>query len=109
MRTSSEPQAGVITLGGDTFRIHLTASQISQRVGELAGQINRDLPDTPIFIGVLTGGFVFLSDLVRATGRDCEVDFIKVSSYGDGQTSSGSVRQHMGLSLDITGRDVVVV
>lgn len=60
-------------------------------------------------IGILKGAVVFLSDLVRALSIDVEVDFMAVSSYGRGTTSSGTVRLLKDLDLDISGRDVLVV
>ncbi|MFQ6616897.1 MAG: hypoxanthine phosphoribosyltransferase, partial [Fidelibacterota bacterium] len=87
----------------------LTEKQIRTRVKELAEEISRDFRDkVPIFIGVLNGCFVFMADLVRELTLDCEVDFIKLSSY-DGDDSSGTVHLLKDISADVTGRDVVVV
>ena len=60
-------------------------------------------------IGVLKGAYVFMSDLTRAIGGDASIDFIAVSSYGSGMTSSGQVRLLKDLDSSIEGRDVVIV
>ncbi|MFQ6676129.1 MAG: hypoxanthine phosphoribosyltransferase [Fidelibacterota bacterium] len=87
----------------------ITEEEIRTRIGELAGDISRDYRNrTPIFIGVLNGSFVFMADLVRELTVDCEVDFIKLSSY-DAGGSSGTVHLLKDISADVTGRDVVVV
>jgi hypoxanthine phosphoribosyltransferase len=99
-----------IVINGDRFTLYLTEEQILQRVRELAARINADYRDkTPIFIGVLNGSFVFFSDLIREITVDCEVDFFKLSSYGDAKISSGQVRLLKDLNCEVTGRDIVVV
>lgn len=83
--------------------------QIQDRVGEIARQLSRRFAHkVPILIGVLNGSFIFAADLVRALDIDCEVDFIKISSYSSGE-STGTVRLLKDISADITGRDVIVV
>jgi hypoxanthine phosphoribosyltransferase len=63
----------------------------------------------PIFIGVLNGAFIFLSDLIRHVQIPCEVDFLKLSSYGDAKVSSGQVTNLKNIDADIAGRHVVLV
>jgi len=99
----------VIAIRDDTFEVYLSARQIARRVSALGRQIARDFPDNPLFVGVLTGGFMFMADLVRAYDRPCQLAFVKISSYGDAQTSSGAVTTQLDLSTDITGRHVVIV
>jgi hypoxanthine phosphoribosyltransferase len=89
-------------------KVLLSADQIQQRVGELAGEIRRDLPSHVHFVAVLKGAFVFLSDLIRCIEGPTSLDFIALSSYGAG-TSSGEVRLLKDLDLPIEGRDVVIV
>ncbi|MBL8143839.1 MAG: hypoxanthine phosphoribosyltransferase [Acidobacteria bacterium] len=91
--------------------ILLTSEQIQARISELAQQIEREHPGTdPIhLVCVLKGGFLFLSDLVRGMGERVTLDFIAVSSYGKGTTSSGEVRMLKDLDAGIEGRDVVIV
>ena len=82
---------------------------IQDRVKEIATELsNSFVKKKPIFIGVLNGSFIFLSDLVRNLNIDCEIDFIKVSSY-KGQNSMGTVKLLKDISADITNRHVVIV
>lgn len=82
---------------------------IQDRVKEIATELsNSFVKKTPIFIGVLNGSFIFISDLVRNLSIDCEIDFIKVSSY-KGQNSMGTVKLLKDISADITNRHVVIV
>lgn len=94
---------------GRAMKQIISEDQIMTRVRELAEEISADYEDkTPIFIGVLNGSFVFMADLVRELALDCEVDFIKLSSYDVGG-SSGTVHLLKDISADVTGREVVVV
>ena len=61
---------------------------------------------TPVFIGVLNGAFLFLSDLIKNVTVDCEIDFFKLSSYGDEKISSGKVTMLKELNCDVNGRDI---
>jgi hypoxanthine phosphoribosyltransferase len=99
-----------IVVNNERFRIFLTEEQIQRRVKELAQQINNDYQGkVPIFIGVLNGAFIFFSDLIREITIDCEVDFFKLSSYGDAKISSGNVKLLKDLNAEITGRDIIIV
>ena len=87
----------------------LTAEQIRARVAELGAEISRDYAGkTPILIGVLKGSLVFMADLARAITTPINVDFMSISSYGDG-TNSGVVRILKDLDESITGQDVILV
>ena len=82
---------------------------IQKRVKEIAIELISKFKDKkPIFIGVLNGSFIFISDLVRNLNINCEIDFIKVSSY-KGQDTTGTVKLLKDISADITNRDVVIV
>ncbi|MCX6142045.1 MAG: hypoxanthine phosphoribosyltransferase [Ignavibacteriales bacterium] len=99
-----------ITINNDRFTLYLSEEQIQNRVRELAAQINKDYKGkVPIFIGILNGSFIFLSDLVREISLDCEVDFLKLSSYGDAKISSGQVKLLKDLNCQVNGRDIIVV
>ena len=99
-----------IKINGDIFESFITEEQIRTRIKELAVSINADYAGkTVLFIGVLNGSFVFLADLVREITVDCEMDFIKLSSYGDAQISSGQVKLLKNLDSDLAGRDILVV
>ncbi len=86
-----------------------TQEQIRDRVKELGVEISNKFRDEiPIFIGVLNGSFIFLADLLRELTIDCEIDFIKLSSY-DKTLSTGTVHLLKDISADITGRHVIIV
>ena len=92
-------------------QVLITQEQIQSRIAEIAADIERDHPggDPIHLICVLKGGFLFLSDLVRAMSNRVSLDFIAVSSYGKGTSSSGEVRLLKDLDAGIEGRDVVIV
>ena len=99
-----------IVVNGDVFEPFITEEQIRTRVSELAAQIDKDYAKkVPIFIGILNGSFIFFADLIREIKVDCEVDFFKLSSYGDAKISTGNVRLLKDLNCQVTGRDIVVV
>jgi len=89
--------------------ILLSAEQIQKRVGELALDIRRDFPDEVHVIAVLKGAFIFLSDLVRRMEGPVSLDFMAVSSYAKGTTSSGEVRLLKDLDMTLDGRNVIIV
>lgn len=95
----------------DSPIVLLTAEEIQQRVRELADEIERDHPpgDQIHLVCVLKGGFMFLSDLVRAMTPRVTLDFMAVSSYAKRTTSSGEVRLIKDLDYGIEGRRVVIV
>ena len=89
--------------------ILLSDEQIRKRVVEMAAEIRRDFPDDLHLIAVLKGAFVFLSDLVRHTPGPVSLDFMAVSSYAKGTTTSGEVRMLKDLDTTLDGRNVVIV
>ncbi|MDX1639512.1 MAG: hypoxanthine phosphoribosyltransferase [Balneolaceae bacterium] len=99
-----------VICNGETFTLYLKEEEIQDRVAELAERLNRDYADKkPIFIGVLNGAFIFLSDLLRHVSIPSEVDFLKLSSYGDEKVSSGQVTELKDIDADIRGRHVLLV
>ena len=101
-----------VTCRGERFRLYLDEATIQERVASLGHQIAADYAGAdqpPILIGVLNGAFVFTADLLRAIPSDVEVDFYKLSSYGEQKVSSGAVTEQKVASADLTGRHVVVV
>ncbi len=95
---------------GERFKIYLHADAIQERVREIGRRIDADYgSDAPILIGVLNGAFMFIADLMRHITIDCEVDFLKLSSYGERKVSSGQVHELKKIDADIEGRHVVVV
>jgi len=92
-----------------TVRMMFTADQIATRVREMGLELARDLETRqPLFVGVLKGACMFQCDLARATPLDVELDFLSVSSYGSGTTSTGTVHLISDLRGDIAGRHVVL-
>ena len=87
----------------------LSETQIQTRVGQLAAEIRRDFPDGLHLVAVLKGAFVFLSDLVRRMNGHVSLDFMAVSSYAKGTTTSGEVRLLKDLDTTLDGRHVVIV
>jgi len=85
---------------------------IQNRVKEISDEISQQCGESgqpPIIIGVLNGAFMFVADLVRYLSIDCEVDFIKISSYASATSSTGTVRLIKDISADITNRHVIIV
>ncbi|MGA9121514.1 MAG: hypoxanthine phosphoribosyltransferase [Bacteroidota bacterium] len=99
-----------IKVNGETFVVMLSERRIKERVKALARKINRDYRGkVPVFIGVLNGSFIFFADLIREISVECEVDFLKLSSYGDLKISSGNVTLLKDLNCQVTGRDILIV
>ncbi|HAV23324.1 MAG: hypoxanthine phosphoribosyltransferase [Ignavibacteria bacterium GWA2_55_11] len=102
--------ADTIVVKNEPFDLYIEEDRIQARIKELATQINRDFQGkVPIFIGVLNGSFIFFADLIREITVDCEIDFIKLSSYGDAKISSGQVRMVKELNCQVAGRDIIMV
>jgi hypoxanthine phosphoribosyltransferase len=99
-----------VIVGDDRFKLLFSEQQIQIRTEELAKQISDEYKHTiPVFIGVLNGSFLFMSDLIRYVTIDCEIDFFKLSSYGDEKISSGRVKLLKELNCDVNGRDIIIV
>ena len=94
----------------DILKVLFTEDQIKQRVIELGQEITEKFSGRePLFVGVLKGSFVFMADLVRSVNLKSSLDFMAVSSYGGGTSSTGAVKIMKDLSEDIGGRDVIIV
>lgn len=94
----------------DIQEILFSEEQLKTRVSEIARQIEADYAGQEImFIGILRGSFIFLADLCREVNLPCTLDFMSVSSYGSGTTSSGQIQIIKDLSEDISGRHIIVV
>ena len=99
-----------VSCNGETFSIYLTQQELEERVAELGDELSSKYEGkNPIFIGVLNGAYIFLSDLMRQVDISCEVDFLKLSSYGDEKVSSGEVTDLKDIDADIEGRHVILV
>lgn len=91
------------------FAISIPEEKILAEVDRLAARLNRDLEgENPLFLCVLNGSFIFASDLFRRISIPAEISFVKLASYV-GTTSTGKVKELVGLTEDITGRTIVVV
>jgi len=99
-----------ITVNNEKFEPYIDEKKIQARIKLLGKKLSKDYKGrTPIFIGVLNGSFVFFSDLIRQITIECEVDFLKLSSYGDAKVSSGNVHLLKDLNCQVMGRDIVIV
>ncbi len=98
-----------ITLQDKTFKPYIPHAEIQAYVQSVAAAIFEDYKEeTPLFIGVLNGVFMFFSDLLKAYPGPCEVAFLQVQSYS-GTKSSGQVRSKMKLNKEIKNRHVILV
>jgi hypoxanthine phosphoribosyltransferase len=92
------------------LRVLISSERIQARIQELGEQISRDYPDGNLhFVCILKGAIFFLTDLARAMKRDVSIDFMGISTYGKGKTSSGEVRVTKDLDISLEGVDVVIV
>jgi len=97
-------------LRGNNYEVLIGREEIQAKVKELGQQISKDYADKcPILIGVLNGSFIFCSDLIREITIDCEVDFIKISSYGEAMETSGEVKLLKDINAHVIDRHVLVV
>jgi hypoxanthine phosphoribosyltransferase len=94
-----------------TDKVLISEAEIERRITSLAAEIERDYPvgEEIHLIAVLKGGFMFMADLVRAMSDRVSMDFMAVSSYGKGTTSSGQVRVLKDLDSNVEGRNLIVV
>ena len=99
-----------IIIGSDVFVPLITEKELNTRIREMGEQLSKDYAGkTPVFIGVLNGAFLFLADLIKNIYVDCEIDFFKLSSYGDEKISSGEVKLIKELNCDVNDRDIIIV
>lgn len=99
-----------VIVDGLTFVPYLTRQQIETEVKRVARELKNDLKGkNPLFLCVLNGAFIFAADLIREVGiNDAHINFVKYTSY-EGTSSTGVVKEIMGLTEDVEGRDVVIV
>jgi hypoxanthine phosphoribosyltransferase len=98
-----------INIGDKMFEPMLGHDEIQQRITDLGNRFNQDyLNQKPLFIGVLSGSFMFLADLMKVVTIPAEITFVKLASY-EGERSSGNIKLEMGLSTSLKNRDVVIV
>lgn len=100
----------IVKLHDKSFKVMIPAEKIDKAVSEVATKLNNDYKEVqkPIFVGILNGAFMFLSDLLKKIDFTCELSFVKIASY-EGTQSTGQISTLIGLNNDIEGRDVIIV
>jgi len=99
----------LVTLHDKQFKPYLSEQQIAEAVKKMAKQIEEDYKhESPYFLVVLSGAFMFASDLLKTFSKQCEVAFIKASSY-EGTQSTGTVKLLSGLNTEVKNKHVIVV
>ena len=92
-----------------TFDISIPETEILKHVKEVADRINPDMAGkNPLLLAVLNGSFIFAADLMRMLTIPCEISFVKLASY-QGTTSTGKIKEVVGVNADLTGRTVIIV
>ena len=100
----------IIEIGTEKFVTFLSEQEIQTRIAEMGEEISKDYKGKlPIFIGILNGAFMFMSDLMKHVTVNCEMDFFKLSSYGDEKISTGRVKLLKDLNADIKDRHLVLI
>ena len=95
---------------GERLELHVSRRRIASAVKRLARQVEADYPEElPVMVGILTGSFVFMADLVRELRGEVEMEFIRISSYGGGVVSSGQAKLRLGVSGRVRGRHALIV
>ena len=99
----------VVKIKDKTFKTSIHEQELKERVKKLALQMSKDYEGkNPLFLAVLNGSFIFAADLMREMTIPCEISFVKLASY-QGTTSTGKVKEVIGINEDLTGRAVVIV
>lgn len=99
----------IVKIKDKSFRVSIPEAEIKNRVKLLARQMSKDLEGkNPLFLAVLNGSFVFAADLMREMTIPCEISFVKLASY-QGTTSTGKIKEVIGINEDLSGRTVVIV
>ena len=92
------------------FEPLIKSDAIEKRVKEIGLQLNKDYQHTkPVFVGVLNGSFLFIADLIKQIDIPCEITFTKLASYYGGTKSTLKIRDDIDFSVDIKGRDVLII
>lgn len=99
----------IVKVKDKTFRTFIPEAEILQRIQTVADKLNEDMKDkNPLFLAVLNGSFMFAADLMRMITIPCEISFVKLASY-QGTTSTGKIKEVIGINEDLKGRTVVIV
>jgi hypoxanthine phosphoribosyltransferase len=93
-----------------SLSVLISSEKIQARIREMGAEISRDIPEGPVYlVAILKGACIFLADLARSIRTPVRMDFVGISSYGKGKTSSGEVRLTKDLDVTVEGCDVIVV
>ncbi len=99
----------IVKIKDKTFETSISEEEIKQRVKELAQRLSKDLEGkNPLMLAVLNGSFIFAADLMREMTIPCEISFVKLASY-QGTTSTGKIKEVIGINEDLSGRTIVIV
>lgn len=99
----------IVKIKDKMFETSIPEAEIKSRVKALAGQISRDMEGrNPLLLAVLNGSFIFAADLMREMTIPCEISFVKLASY-EGTTSTGKIKEVIGINEDLTNRTVIIV
>ncbi|WP_456379124.1 adenylate kinase [Lutibacter sp.] len=99
----------IIKLHDKYFKTYISEEKIASAVKKLVKQVSKDCKkETPLFIGILNGSFMFVADFVRKYKYNCEVSFVKLASY-EGTNSTGKIKQLVGLNESLEGRTVIIL
>lgn len=99
----------IVKIKDKSFKVSIPESEIKARVKVLAQQMSKDMEGkNPLFLAVLNGSFIFAADLMREMTIPCEISFVKLASY-QGITSTGKIKEVIGINEDLSGRTVVIV
>ena len=94
----------------DIDRVLISEKELSETVKRLGAQISEDYKDKDLLlVSVLKGSVIFMADLMREIDVPCNIDFMAVSSYGNGTESSGRVKINKDLDNDIQGKDIIII
>jgi hypoxanthine phosphoribosyltransferase len=98
-----------IQLHDKTFKPYLGHAEIQASIAVLAERINLEYKDkNPLFLGILNGSFMFAADLMKKLSIDCEISFVKLSSYS-GTSTTGNVKNLIGLTEEVRNRHIIIV
>jgi len=99
-----------VKLKDKEFRVSIPAEKIHEVIADMAAKINNDYKDknVPLFISILNGSFMFTADLLKNISFNCEITFLKLSSY-KGTSTTGTVKQLIGVNEKIADRDIIVL
>ena len=99
----------IVKIKDKSFKVSIPESEIKARVKVLAQQMSKDMEGkNPLFLAVLNGSFIFAADLMREMTIPCEISFVKLASY-QGITSTGKIKEVIGINENLNGRTVVIV